>query len=638
MADAAARREALRAALGDVLAWEDAVLREKAAEVEAMVAALEDDAKRDFLGWVGNALMKATAVAFCYFSFPKLEVGTLNDRREALITEALWVRKCDELLKRVPGIAQFLTGGHGSRLHFLRALFAAVAVHHNVEKAGSCIARVVYREQTQRHEQHGWMTLKEVLRAFCPNVQVTKEGDHWAMQSFELDCHLGEERVKVSLGEPPEPREKDTDLRMDAVRLIFDREVQHRFAVRVEVKQEEAGAGYQGLVLDRQETVMATATGETADQARGAAVFEYMRGRALEAKEAHSEQLLREKSLKKAKEKDERPLTDTERMTCKRNLHSQLKRLLRSLEGVVPEGRPVPLDGFVPLPAVVERLKQKMGSRYAPLLEDDLRDLLENHDPLQRFTTRPGPDGLCVRASYNPNLPDALKRSDPESLKGRCASQLKECEQRGVAIPVVRVVQAEEGGQRLLWVEGVPGVRPADLQEELADQRFIDVSGLDSEFKVYDRFAVEQLPETVIFSKSSGDWRTILKKPTCGVFYNFVFLPEEVSAAEERYEAHPPDGVAYSSEGAVAAACGGKPRQPHVKARVDLRRMVGDGWVVRVSRNPDENKSVLLRPADNWHKLAMGQNAVDVHLPLKQYVTAVREGAEWVPFEPPSED
>eukprot|EP00667_Euglena_gracilis_P000894 EG_transcript_895 len=66
--------------------------------------------------------------------------------------------------------------------------------------------------------------------------------------------------------------------------------------------------------------------------------------------------------------------------------------------------------------------------------------------------------------------------------------------------------------------------------------------------------------------------------------------------------------------------------------------MVGDGWVVRVSRNPDENKSVLLRPADNWHKLAMGQNAVDVHLPLKQYVTAVREGAEWVPFEPPSED
>lgn len=40
----------------------------------------------------------------------------------------------------------------------------------------------------------------------------------------------------------------------------------------------------------------------------------------------------------------------------------------------------------------------------------------------------------------------------------------------------------------------------------------------------------------------------------------------------------------------------------------------------------------------NWHKLAMGQNAVDVHLPLKQYVTAVREGAEWVPFEPPSED
>lgn len=36
---------------------------------------------------------------------------------------------------------------------------------------------------------------------------------------------------------------------------------------------------------------------------------------------------------------------------------------------------------------------------------------------------------------------------------------------------MVRVVQAEESGQRLLRVEGVPGVRPADLQEELTDQR-----------------------------------------------------------------------------------------------------------------------------------------------------------------------
>ena len=126
--------------------------------------------------------------------------------QKALVSETLWARKLDEVVERVPAVKQLVPTGAGTqwKVNLIRALFAAVAVYHHVEKAGSRMAQVVFREQVDKYERFGWMSYGEILRAFCQSCQVkqTGEDNRWELKFFEVDCFIGEMHVKENLGEP----------------------------------------------------------------------------------------------------------------------------------------------------------------------------------------------------------------------------------------------------------------------------------------------------------------------------------------------------------------------------------------------------------------------------------------------------
>ena len=81
-----------------------------------------------------------------------------------------------------------------------------------------------------------------------------------------------------------------------------------------------------------------------------------------------------------------------------RELHDELRDLL--LPGEV-----APNDGFIPLSRLVPCLIEKMKSeRYNEFVEADVLDIIDNHDPLQRFGREVRGDQIYIRVNYRPNL------------------------------------------------------------------------------------------------------------------------------------------------------------------------------------------------------------------------------------------
>ena len=73
----------LRAALVHLLGWSDTE-NANARELSKMAKALADKNKREFLSWLGSALVKAQSVNYVYLSFPELSVGALHIRKQVL--------------------------------------------------------------------------------------------------------------------------------------------------------------------------------------------------------------------------------------------------------------------------------------------------------------------------------------------------------------------------------------------------------------------------------------------------------------------------------------------------------------------------------------------------------------------------